>query len=115
MDTPTSQAQANEPSISLNECLSQLAAGTFAYGQLPAFSDLSREGLRSVEGVWPSIDPVTRHRLIAEAIDLAEENVQYRFERLCRLALRDPDSEIRRLAVSGLWEVETSSMLYEMI
>ena len=40
MDIPTSQAQANEPSISLEECLSQLAAGTFAFGQLASFSDL---------------------------------------------------------------------------
>jgi HEAT repeat protein len=115
MDTPTSQAQANEPSISLNECLSQLAAGAFAYGQLPAFSDLSREGLRTVEAVWPTIDPAIRHRLIAEAIDLAEGNVQYRFDRLCRLALRDSDSEVRRMAITGLWEDETRSLLEEMI
>jgi HEAT repeat protein len=115
MDTPTSPAQANEPPISLNECLSQLAAGTFAYGQLPAFSDLSRDGLRTVEAVWPTIDPATRRRLIAEAIDLAEGNVQYRFERLCRLALRDSDSEVRRLAIAGLWEDETRSLLEEII
>jgi HEAT repeat protein len=115
MDTPTSPAQANEPSISLNECLSQLATGAFTFGQLPAFSDLSRESMRTVEAVWPTIDPATRHRLISEAIDLAEENVQYRFDRLCRLALRDSDSEVRRLAITGLWEDETRSLLEELI
>jgi HEAT repeat protein len=115
MDIPTSPAQANEPSISLEECLSQLAAGTFAFAQLAAFSDLSRENLRAVEMVWPTIDSATRHRLIAEAVDLADENVQYRFDRLCRLAVRDPDAEVRRLAVTGLWEDETRSLLEEMI
>jgi HEAT repeat protein len=115
MDIPTSQAQANEPSISLDECLSQLATGTFAFGQLAAFSDLSREKVRTVEEIWPTIDAVTRHRLIAEAIELADENVQYRFDRLCRLALHDEDAEIRRLAVTGLWEDETRSLLDEMI
>jgi HEAT repeat protein len=115
MDIPTSQAQANEPSISLEECLSQLAAGTFAFGQLAAFSDLSREKMRTVAAAWPTIDPATRHRLMAEAIDLADENVQYRFDRLCRLALHDADAEIRRLAVTGLWEDETRSLLDEII
>jgi len=115
MDIPTSPAQANELSISLEECLSQLAAGTFAFGQLAAFSDLSRENLHAVEMVWPTIDAATRHRLIAEAVDLAEENVQYRFDRLCRLAVRDPDAEVRQLAVAGLWEDETRSLLEEMI
>jgi HEAT repeat protein len=115
MDTPTSQAQANGPSISLEECLSQLAAGTFAFGQLASFSDLSREKARTVEAAWPRIDAATRQRLIAEAIDLADENVQFRFDRLCRLALHDEDAEIRRLAVTGLWEDETRSLLDEMI
>ena len=115
MDTPTSPAQANEPTIRLDECLSQLAAGTFAYGQLAAFSDLSRVRLRTVEAAWPTIDTATRHRLIAEAIELGDENVQYRFDRLCRLALHDRDAEIRRLAVTGLWEDETRSLLEEMI
>jgi len=115
MDIPTSPAQANELSISLEECLSQLAAGTFAFGQLAAFSDLSRENLHAVEMVWPMIDAATRHRLIAEAVDLAEQNVQYRFDRLCRLAVRDPDAEVRQLAVAGLWEDETRSLLEEMI
>jgi HEAT repeat protein len=115
MDTPTSQAQTKQPSISLEQCLSQLAAGTFAYGQLAAFSDLSRERLRQVEAGWSKIEVATRRRLIAEAIELAEENVQYQFGRLCRFALSDPDAEVRQLAITGLWEDESDSLLRELI
>lgn len=115
MDIPTSQAQAKQSSTSLEACLPQLAAGTFAYGQLAAFSDLSREQMRQVKAAWPGIDPAVRRRLIAAAVELAEENVQYQFNRLCRFALGDPDPEIRQLAVAGLWEDETRSLLAEML
>lgn len=115
MDIPTSQAHPDRPSISLDTCLSQLATGTFAYGQLAAFSDLTRGGLRQVESAWPQIGHETRRRLISEAVELAEENVQYRFERLCRFALRDPDADVRQVALSGLWEDESASLLEELI
>lgn len=111
MDTPTSQAPTEEPPLSLEACLSQLAAGSFAYNQLPAFSDLTRDGVRRINETWAAIPPETRRRLIAEAIELAEENVQYQFGRLCRFALSDSSAEIRQLAISGLWEDETASLL----
>ena len=115
MDTPTSQAQANAPAARFDICLSQLTAGTFAYGQLAAFSDLSREHLRQLNHSWLVIALPIRRRLIADAIELAEENVHYRFDRLYRFALSDPNEEIRQLAISGLWEDETRSLLLELI
>jgi HEAT repeat protein len=115
MDTPTSQAQTKPPSISLEACLSELATGTFTYSQLAAFSDLSRQGLRQVESAWPSIDPALRRRLIAEAIDLANENILYQFDRLCRFALSDPHPDVRQVALSGLWEDQTESLLNELL
>jgi HEAT repeat protein len=115
MDTPTSQARVNQPSHSLARCLSEIAAGTFTYGQLAAFSNLSRAALRQVESAWPSIDQAMRCRLIAEAVELAEENVQYDFSRLCRFALADPEADVRQLALSGLWEDESESLLEEML
>ena len=115
MDTPTSQAQANQATLGLESCLSQLAAGTFAFGQLPAFSDISRADVRRIAAVWPRIDHEVRRRLLAEAIDLGEQNVQFQFGRLCRLALTDPEPDIRQLAISGTWEDDSASLLDELI
>jgi HEAT repeat protein len=116
MDTPTShQPPANQSGLSLDACLSQLAAGTFSYGQLSAFSDLSRDGVRKVAATWPSIEHANRRRLIAEAIELGEENVQYQFIRLYRLALHDEAADIRQLAISGLWEDDSASLLDELL
>jgi HEAT repeat protein len=115
MDTPTSPAPASPSSLSLESCLLQLASGTFSYNQLAAFSDLSREGLKKVEAVWPEIDDATRRRLIAEAVELGAANVLYQFRRLHRLALHDPFAEIRQLAISGLWEDDSASLLVELL
>jgi HEAT repeat protein len=115
MDTPTSPAPASPSSLSLESCLLQLASGTFSYNQLAAFSDLCREGLKKVEAVWPEIDDATRRRLIAEAVELGAANVLYQFRRLHRLALHDPFAEIRQLAISGLWEDDSASLLVELL
>lgn len=71
--------------------------------------------MRQVESVWPSIDPGVRRRLVAEAVDLANENVSYQFGRLCRIALRDPFPDVRQVALSGLWEDQSDSLLDELL
>ncbi len=115
MDTPTSQAQTNQPTLTLDECLSQLAAGTFAYGQLATFSDLPRDRMRRVAQAWPEIEHGIRRKLIAAAVDLGEDSVEYQFNRLFRLGLTDDESDIRQLAITGLWEDESTSLLEELI
>lgn len=115
MDTPTSQSQTDQPTLTLDKCLSQLAAGTFAYGQLATFSDLSRERIRRISAVWADIDHAVRRKLIAAAVDLGEDSVEYQFGRLFRLALTDELADIRQLAITGLWEDESSSLLTDLI
>ena len=115
MDIPTSQAQTSQPTLTLDECLSQLAAGTFAYGQLATFSDLPRDRIRRVAAIWPEIEHAVRRKLIAAAVDLGEDSVEYQFNRLFRLALTDEEADIRQLAITGLWEDESTSLLTELM
>lgn len=114
MDIPTSRAQTSTPPP-LEDCLSQLAAGTFAYGHLASFSDLSREQARSVERAWPGIEHTVRRRLIAAAVDLCEENVEYQFGRLFRIGLADVEPDIRQIAIAGLWEDDSRSLLRDLM
>lgn len=115
MDTPTFQTADSSDAPPLDRCLSELKAGTFAYAQLSAFSDLSRGAARELERSWLQFPESVRRRLIGEAVDLAEVNVQYQFNRLFRVALDDPEPDIRQRAIAGLWEDETMSLVADLI
>jgi HEAT repeat protein len=115
MDTPTSQAQAESNLPTLEDCLSHLAAGTFAYGDLASFSDLSRDQARHVERTWATLPHDSRRKVIAAAVDLLEESVDYQFNRLFRIGLSDDEPDIRQLSIAGLWEDDTRSLLTDLI
>jgi HEAT repeat protein len=111
MDTPTFPTVDSRKAPPLDQCIAELRAGTFAYAQLATFSDLPSDGARSVEQSWLKIPVEARRRLVGEAVELAEANVEYQFNRLCRIALNDPEAEIRQRAIAGLWEDETRSLI----
>jgi HEAT repeat protein len=76
-----------------------------------ALSDLSRSDLALVEERWPQIPVERRRKLVAGLVESAEYYLQLQLGRLLRVALRDADAEVRRLAVSGLWEDEESDLI----
>lgn len=115
MDIPTSQAPADTPALPLDECLSELTAGTFSYGFLPALSDLSRDQVRLVERAWAGIPHELRRRLVGSALDLCEENVQYQFGRLFRIGMTDGEADVRQVSIAGLWEDDSRSLIRELI
>lgn len=115
MDTPTFQTADSPQALPLDQCLADLKAGSFANGQISAFSDLSRSALREVERCWLEIPARVRRRVVGGAVELADGNVQYQFNRLFRVALTDPEADIRQRAIAGLWEDETRSLVDELI
>src|SRR3954451_7340436 len=115
MDTPTSQAEPEPQLIPLDTCLFDLEAGTYADEHLPALSDLSRLQMRQVARSWPSIPPVTRRAVIEGAIATSRTEVDLDFRRLFRVALSDLSPDIRQLAIGGLWEDDSRSLLEEML
>lgn len=76
-----------------------------------ALSDLSRSDLALVEEHWPLIPVERRRKLLAGLIESADMYLQLQLGRLLRVALRDADAEVRRLAVTGLWEDEESDLI----
>jgi HEAT repeat protein len=75
-----------------------------ATGQLYALSDLSRADTDLLRKRWEQI-PVSRRRAVVnELVNLAEVELNLSLDRMLRIAMTDPDAEVRQVAVRGLWE-----------
>ncbi len=56
-----------------------------------------------------------RRRVLRDMVELAEDNVDLDFSEVLKLGLRDPDAEVRRTAVDGLWESDDSRLVEPLI
>jgi HEAT repeat protein len=75
------------------------------------FSDLERPKVAVVRRIWPTLPLATRRRLVAQMVELGEEQIEYNFSRVLKLALRDEDAQIRATAIGGLWEDQSEDLL----
>lgn len=76
-----------------------------------ALSDLERAEIEYVRQEWPLL-PVAQRRSIMEQItQTAEDELDLIPTEFFRLALRDDDAIVRRLAIEGLWEDEGSDLI----
>jgi HEAT repeat protein len=66
-------------------------------------SDLSEEELEQVARVWLTLSTARRRAIMSHLVDISEENTEVDFGRIFRMALSDPDPEVRALAIDGLW------------
>ena len=62
------------------------------------FSDLERAKVAVVRRIWPTLPDATRRRLVAQMVELGEEQIEYNFSRVLKVALRDEDAGIRATA-----------------
>ncbi len=74
-------------------------------------SDLSRQDLRVVQGAWHEIPEERRVYVIRSLVEDAKQNIHLQLGRLLRLGLTDANSEIRQLAIEGLWEEITEDLI----
>jgi len=78
-------------------------------------SDLDREQIAQLERAWPGY-PVERRRALVEHLnEVSEANFDMDFRAINHLALTDLDGAVRRLAVEGLWEDESLSLMYKLV
>jgi HEAT repeat protein len=80
--------------------------GDFSRSRLTALSDLDRSRATYLRQRWLDIPPTERHALMLVLAELADESVEFNFNRVFRVALEDPDPVIRQLAIGDLWEDE---------
>ena len=100
------------PEMTLEEFQQRLVGlGEAPAGEATIFSDLDRAKVAAVRRAWPKLPTETRRRLVAEMVDLGEENIAYNFSRVLKLALRDENAGVRAGAIEGLWEDEGEDVL----
>jgi HEAT repeat protein len=107
MTTPTSPDRPRKVETGLlAPTIDAIVGGDFSRSRLAALSDLDRARAASLRQRWLEIPPTERHALLLALAELAGESVDFNFNRVYRIALRDPDPVIRQLAIADLWEDE---------
>lgn len=69
-------------------------------------SGLLPEELALVQATWEKVTPKRRLQLITLMSELAEDDPTLDFTMVFKLALHDPEDEVRERTVAGLWECE---------
>ena len=78
---------------------------------LAALSDVSRSQIAMFHAAWAGFSPQRRLELVRELVEQGEDNIHLNFYAILRDVLFDPDAEVRRLAIEGLWEDDRSTLV----
>ncbi|GAB4574065.1 MAG: HEAT repeat domain-containing protein [Anaerolineae bacterium] len=87
----------------------------FDAGTVYGLSGLDRAQIDRLREVWPQIAVERRRTLIQHLNDVSEANFEMDFQSINHMALSDPDSEVRRYAIEGLWEDESVPYMYRLV
>jgi hypothetical protein len=105
------QEQPEKQRSLIGEAIAAIRDGDLSQTQVARLSDLSRANERALAAAWDSIPEGNRVDLVRRFDELSEERVELDFGRALRIALSDPSAVVRQLAVTGLWEDESSDLL----
>ncbi len=80
-----------------------------------ALSDLDAREAEALERAWPDIAIGRRRALIEDLGELAEGNFEVDFEAIYRIAMDDEDADVRRSAITALWESEDADLIAPLL
>jgi HEAT repeat protein len=83
--------------------------------RLVRLSNLGSKELEALKQAWPAIDTRRQRQIVQRLVALAEDNLELNFDGIFKHCLKDPDAEVRRQAIEGLWENEESSLVNPLI
>lgn len=78
---------------------------------LAPLSDMPRGQAEVFRTAWEDFSSERRLELARALVEQAESNIHLNFFAILRELLRDPDAEVRRLAIEGLWEDNRASLV----
>ncbi len=101
----------------IEEYLQELAdaARPVVSAKLVNLCNLRPEELSYFRGLWGESETERRRQVVAELVELAEDNVELNFDAVLLACLEDPDADVRRLAVRGLWEYEERDLIPRLL
>ncbi|MDQ7028302.1 MAG: HEAT repeat domain-containing protein [Ardenticatenia bacterium] len=79
------------------------------------FSAMNEEEQRRFAAVWSRVRVTKRRRAIRMMAELAEDDVYADFTAVFRFALEDEDADVRSVAIDGLWEDESVSLVPRLL
>ncbi len=82
---------------------------------LTELSNLSSEELKCLKNSWAKIETKRRRQIVYRLVEMAEDNFALNFDGILKHCLQDPDDEVRRQSIEGLWENEETSLLNPLI
>jgi len=111
----TSSQQSDPETDRLVGLLGEIRDGSRSAALVGQFSDLDRRAVVRVAPAWRSLPVLARRYVVRTMVEMAEANVELNFWRLLRIAMADPDAEVRALAIAGLWEDDSTPVLDEIL
>lgn len=82
---------------------------------LKFLSDLASEDRATLREVWPTMPSERRAYIIKSLVTLAEDNIDFDFRRVLLNALEDAEPSIRKSAIEGLSEDESTLLLGRLL
>jgi len=80
-----------------------------------SLSDLGARETTALERLWPDLPIGRRRALIDDLAELAEANFEVEFFAVFRIAMDDDDPEVRRNAITALWESEDAKLIAPLL
>ncbi len=78
-------------------------------------SDLEGEELAQLAESWPQVSVLRRRAVMVDLDALHEVNYLLSYEAFSRLALTDPDPEVRLIALNTLWDYEPRDLIPQFL
>jgi len=97
--------------MSIENTYARLSDSDLSDSDLAELSGLHTEQLAQFEQAYGATETEQRRRIVGHLVKLADENIELNFNTIFKNRLTDPDAEVRRQAIEGLWECEEPSMV----
>jgi len=78
-------------------------------------ADLSPKEAERLKEVWASIPLRRRRAILEDAVAVAEDDLRHSFIDLGKIALSDPDAQVRFSAINALWEEEDEDLARRLL
>jgi HEAT repeat protein len=82
---------------------------------LKFLSDLSSEDRTTFREVWPTLPLDRRIRIVDALVDITEDNIDFNFRHIFLTALEDTNHDVRRSAIEGLVEDNSSLVMGRLL
>ena len=79
--------------------------------ELSPLSDLDLSQFSRFEPVWCTLNNKQRQKLLTNLGKLADDQIEFQFDRINQNAVSDSDAEVRRLAIENLWESQDQKLI----